>query len=32
MELYNHLRSHTALGGQSPWAVDKPEITIATAA
>ena len=29
---YNHRRSHTALGGQSPWVVCEPEITTATAA
>ena len=32
MGFYNHRRSHTALGGQSPWVVYEPEITTATAA
>ena len=28
MEFYSHCRSHKALGGQLPWAVYDPEITI----
>ena len=32
MEFYNHRRSHSAHEGQSPWAVDEPEIVLKTAA
>ncbi|MEJ6634093.1 MAG: IS3 family transposase [Akkermansiaceae bacterium] len=32
MEFYSHRRNHSAHGGQSPWAVYEPEITLKTAA
>ena len=32
MEFYNHRRSHSAHGGQSPWAVYEPKIAIENAA